>query len=214
MRRLKTVCLAVVLSLACAGGSWAGVVFSDSFDGENGGSYALDYGAFTKWSVSVPSVDLIGNGDYDWWPGNGLYVDMDGSSLSAGAITSIPIVVEPGKYILSFQLAGCFWDPAKYPHEALDMVTVGVSDGSLLFSSAYSLAYDQGFTPYSVNLDISQASTLTLSFEGYSKQGGDNVGMLLDDVVLETKPAPAPGAILLGSAGVALVGWLRRRSML
>ncbi|UCG59072.1 MAG: hypothetical protein JSU70_06100, partial [Phycisphaerales bacterium] len=137
-----------------------------------------------------------------------------------GKITSIPIGAEPGRYTLSFDLAGCAWDPAKYEHEATDMVTLvvkaaGAGDltaGSVLFTDTYSLPWDQGFTTYSVDLLVRRQSSLTLSFEGYAKGRGDNLGMLLDDVVLER--VPAPGAVLLGSIGVGLVGWLRRRRAL
>lgn len=41
----------------------------------------LNYDRFSKWDVdsSVGPVDLIGNGFYDFLPGNGLYVDLVGS---------------------------------------------------------------------------------------------------------------------------------------
>ena len=213
MAKLITFWAAAGLLLAFAGTSWARVVFEDDFDSENSGVFALDYSAFAQWTVSDPSVDLHGNGRYDWYPGNGLYVDMDGSSSSAGKITSIPIGLQPGEYTLNFELAGCHWSPYKYGHDIVDKVTLEVlGAGNVLLSNTYSLPYHQGFTPFSVNLSIGAATDVTLSFEGYAEQGGDNLGMLLDDVSLSA--APAPGAVLLGGIGVALVGWLRRRRTL
>ncbi|UCG59883.1 MAG: hypothetical protein JSU70_10255 [Phycisphaerales bacterium] len=221
MKRLITLCAAAGLFLTCASASWADVIFSDNFDAENGGGFALNYDAFAQWSLVDPTVDLIGNGDYDWYPGHGLYVDMDGSSLDAGKITSMRIPADPGLYTLKFSLAGCYWDPAKYGHEALDMVTVEVNGstagsltaGNVLFSETYSLPWDQGFTAYSVDFSVPDTSShLTVSFEGFAKDGGDNIGMLVDDVAIAA--VPAPGAVLLGSIGVSLVGWLRRRRML
>jgi hypothetical protein len=201
------------LLFACANTSWAVVAFEDDFDSENSGVFALDYNAFAQWTVSDPSVDLHGNGRYDWWPGNGLYVDMDGSSSSAGKIISVPIGLLPGEYVLSFELAGCHWNPYEYGHGSEDRVTVEVADaGGVLLSNTYSLPYYQGFTPFSVDLSIGTARDVTLSFEGWPLSGGDNLGMLVDDVVLER--IPAPGAVLLGGIGVALVGWLRRQKAL
>jgi hypothetical protein len=138
---------------------------------------------------------------------------MDGSSSSAGKIVSIPIGLRPGEYTLNFELAGCHWSPYKYGHDRTDKVTLEVlGAGNTLISETYSLPYHQGFTPFSAGFEIDDDTVVTLSFEGYAEDGGDNLGMLLDDVSLSA--APAPGAVLLGGIGVALVGWLRRRRAL
>ena len=53
----------------------AGVIFSDNFNAENGGTGVLNYNSFNNWTVTDGTVDLIGNGFFDFYPGNGLYVD-------------------------------------------------------------------------------------------------------------------------------------------
>ena len=60
--------------------------FSDNFNAENGTVAALGYNSFANWNVTTNDVDLIGNGSFDFFPGNGLYVDLNGAA--PGQLTS------------------------------------------------------------------------------------------------------------------------------
>ena len=201
----KIAVISIVLLCAASFASAAPtVVFSDDFDSENGGDAELDYDSFSNWNVSDGTVDLIGNGSYDFLPGNGLYVDMDGSEKDAGIMTSYSSSLNelsPGTYRLSFDLAG------NHRNNASETVTVSVQVASL--SRDYSLGRYDPFKTYNEVFTLDQAQDVQIVFSG---SGGDNIGMLLDNVELAI--IPAPGAILLGSIGVGLVGWMRRRRSL
>ncbi len=193
---LLGILLCVVLS-----GSASANLFYDDFNSENGGVGALNYAGFANWSVSEGSVDLIGNGYFDFQPGYGLYVDMDGTSGDAGRITTTTsLYLDAGAYTLSFDLAG------NHRNNASETVTVEVSLGA--FSQPYSLGRFDPFTTYTENVNIDTAGYYNLSFVG---SGGDNVGMLLDNVSLAV--VPVPGAVLLGMLGLSVAGArLRKRA--
>ncbi|NLT77420.1 MAG: hypothetical protein GXX98_12935, partial [Planctomycetes bacterium] len=44
--------------------------------------------------------------------------------------------------------------------------------------------------------------------------GGNPTALLVSDLAAEATVVPAPGAILLGSLGISLAGWMKRRRML
>jgi hypothetical protein len=149
--------------------------------------------------VSGGTVDLIGNGYFDFLPGNGLYVDMDGSTVNAGMMTSDSFTfIEGALYTLTFDLAG------NHRNGATESVIVLVSLGGLV-SQTISLSQAAPFQTYTISF-IGDGSTGALSFEGV---GGDNIGMLLDNVQL-TVPDGGATLTLLGCALVGL-GVLRRR---
>lgn len=196
----KALLLLAVLALGVLSPA-AVTVFSDNFDSEHGGVGILNYTGFANWTVSDGTVDLIGNGYFDFLPGNGLYVDMDGSTGNAGLMLSKTFSLQAGTYELSYELAG------NHRNTAQEAVNVKVNVG--IYSDTHSLSQNAPFTSFTKQFTLAAAQDITISFEGVGK---DNMGMLLDDVKLVA--VPAPGAILLGAMGTSLVGWLRRRRSL
>ncbi|MEH1926877.1 PEP-CTERM sorting domain-containing protein [Nostoc sp.] len=164
-------------------------LLQDDFNSENSGvanQSTLDYNQFHKFKVINGSVDLIGNGFFDFLPGNGLYVDLDGTTSPslAGTLESQEFNFQAGDIVnLSFQLAG--------NHRNNDTESVIVSLGSL-FNGTFSLGQNEPFTTFTQSFTVASATNATLKFQ---ETGADNIGLLLDNVTL-TKSVPEPGSIM------------------
>ena len=195
VRKMFGICAVIGLLLGFASNSSAlPIPFSDNFDSENGGVGQLNYTGFANWTIVDGMVDLIGNGYYDFLPGNGLYVDLDGSTRNPGQMISSSIFdLQPGTYALSFDLAG---NQNQAPD---DEVTVQLAMGDLL-NKTYTLGSYDPFTTFTETIIVSSATPASLSFEG---TGSDNIGMLLDNVSVMLVPEPAT-ICLLGLGGLLL----------
>jgi hypothetical protein len=201
VKKLLTIIIVFCMLTICAGSSKAALIFFDDFNSYTSG---IPWTATGNWTVTAGSVDMIGEGTaWDLQPGNGLYVDMDGTSCSAGTIQSIDINLQAGDYVLFFDVAGNNRVPG------FDELLVELS-GIIPTMGPAPIPSNLDFTTLTLPFTVASATTTSIIF---GCTGGDNVGWLLDNVGIATADGviPAPGAVMLGSIGVGIVGWLRRR---
>lgn len=194
----KSLLAAAVGVLMSASAAQAAVIFSDNFDAE--APLSLNYTGFANWTVTSGSVDLIGPGFFDFYPGHGNYVDMDGSTpgLTPASQMTSNLVFGPGAYTLSFLLGGS---------QRGDTNTVQATLGD--FSSAIVLPSANPLTLFSFSFTTSVAGNLVFS----DPNTANNFGLILDDVTLSDRAlaVPEPLTFSLFGAGLAGVAALRRR---
>ena len=180
----------------------AAVVLSDDF---NNDGYHLNWKPSSLWTAPIGTVDLVGEtptgSGFDFYPGNGSYVDLDGSTNAAGALQSAASFAA-GMYTLSFDLGGnARGDVAK-------TTTISLGD----WSTALTLASDSPFRLYTYTFTTSGGK---LKFAD-NTVGNQSIGNVLDNVTL-TDPPSAPetstwAMMALGFAGLGYAGLRVRKT--
>src|SRR5436190_2957064 len=110
MKKLLLAGAALAAGLAMSASANAAVVLSDDFNSQPRDQLNWLGDSVFLPTLPPPSIDLIGSGGaFDFLPGHGGYLDLDGSTGSgnnpAGEIYSIA-TFGPGAYNLTFLLAG------------------------------------------------------------------------------------------------------------
>lgn len=181
------------------GSAQAATIFADDFDGETPELNA----SLDNFDVTGGTVDVVGTGFFDFYPGNGNYVDLDGSTRNAGRIaTKDEFAVTAGQtYSLSFE-----YGRNRGQSTGTELLTFGFGGftESLVVASYALQEATYVFT----------ATTSGLSRLFFEAAGGDFFGPSVDEIELATVVAPIPvpaGGLLLASAIGALGFWRRRR---
>ncbi len=194
-----TVAMAVGLSI---GKAQAAVIFSNNFNSETQGLSAT---ALTNFTVTSGSVDVIPVGSsYDFYPDNGNYIDLEGSTGQRGVLQS-NMVFGAGTYTLSFNLGGI-----KYPESAgygagrTTIVTLGNWTASITLPAGPGVYTSQSFTVIT--------SGGRLVFQDAAHTNSQNVGNILDNVSVAAVPEPSTWALmLLGFAGLGYAGYRKKK---
>lgn len=196
----KKLLLASALFLGAATASQATVLFSDNFNTDPQGLNTTPNG----WVIDFGSVDTIGTGFYEFYTGNGNYIDTNGSTGTDGGFhTAQTFNLMAGRtYTISFD----YGNNQGLPDTSFSSLLFGFDIGN-------SIVFAQGLVPNLLHavfsFTASQDSTEHLQFAALTSDPALNGGIILDNVSLSVVPVPA--ALPLFAAGLGVLGVAGRR---
>mgnify|MGYP001018568894 CR=1 FL=1 len=200
----------LALGLSAPVAANASTVFFDDFN-----SNAADQlnGTPSGWSNTSGIADIIGaGGGFDWYPGNGSYLDLDGSRGALGQdttlVTNSMFNLGPGTYTFSIDYGINHNDGGDS-----DWIEFGILGFLSNTVDANALSHT-GSTFSNSSFIITLASAVNgvrFFIHGLSAGGPDRSGGLVDNFKVSTVSAvPLPGAALLLASGLFGLGGVSR----
>jgi len=159
------------------------ILIEDDIDDENGGVAAKAVTTLTYWNVTRNCVDLHGPGSTNPLPGNGLYLDMEGTydelepgvCSGAGRIESKETFnLQPGSYRFELVLAG---NNQNFPTDTMTLTLGNV------FSQTIILEESDPFSVYTYTFNVPAAASAKIAID---HEGADQQGILVDAIRLRT----------------------------
>lgn len=190
----KILAIAALAVLPCL--SQAQVIFSDDFNSNTGlGLNNTPAG----WSITSGTVDVVGgSGGFGALCASGgmVCIDLDGSTNDAGVLSRSFAAIAGTTYTATYDLAG------NQRGAAADglLVNFGTASQNLILASG------AAWETYSLSFTATTSANYILSF---ANAGGDNIGIVLDNVSVSAVPEPETYAMML--AGLGLMGAVVRR---
>lgn len=217
--------LVAVAALALAGSANAAVLFSDNFDGH---PTALTVTSLAGWTVTG-NVDVVESGTFSI-ECSGKCIDLDGTT-GPGAILSNPINFVAGRTVtVSFDVSGnqrngsldnflasVIFTPANTGTAWLNSGPVDFTETAMLdmlngTPFQESINGGRGFFTYSYSFIANTSGAFQL---GFGTLSADNIGPVLDNVLVTQAdvPEPATWAMLIVGFGLVGAGLRRRRAV-
>lgn len=187
--------LAAIAAIGLASSAASAQIFTENFNSVSQGTIGAP-GTVGGFSLTAGSVDVLNNffGAVD--DGRANYLDLDGSTGAGGLLQTSALSLGQGTVTLNFLLAGT-------QRSQTDSVTVSLGS---LFTQSFTRTANAPFSLESIVITVPVTQTAVLSFNSTASQ--DNVGLLLDDVVLTQTSLAGNAAPEAGSATLAAMGLL------